>query len=63
MEESFRYTEQKFNVGLVTPVDYNASKSQLLRAQSDLAQAKYEYIFKTKVIDFYRGMPLSLNNQ
>ena len=63
MEESFRYTEQKFNVGLVTPVDYNASKSQLLQAQSDLAQAKYEYIFKTKVLDFYRGIPLSLNTK
>jgi len=63
MEESFRYTEQKFNVGLVTPVDYNASKNQLLKAQSDLAQSKYEYIFKTKVLDFYRGIPLSLNNK
>jgi outer membrane protein len=63
MEEAFRYTEQKFNVGLVTPVDYNASKNQLLKAQSDLAQSKYEYIFKTKVLDFYRGIPLSLNNK
>lgn len=61
MEESFRYTEQKFNVGMVTPVEYNAAKSQLLNAQSDLAQTKYEYIFKTKVLDFYRGIPLSLN--
>ena len=59
MEESFRYSEQRFDVGLVTPVDYNASKNQLLKAQSDLAQAKYEYIFKTKVLDFYRGIPLS----
>jgi outer membrane protein len=62
MEESFRYTEQKFNVGLVTPVDYNAAKTQLLKAQSDLAQAKYEYIFKTKVLDFYKGIPLNLAN-
>ncbi|MCD4769746.1 MAG: TolC family protein [Bacteroidales bacterium] len=62
MEESFRYTEQKFNVGMVTPVEYNAAKSQLLNAQSDLAQTKYEYIFKTKVLDFYRGIPLSLND-
>jgi outer membrane protein len=61
MEESFRYTEQKFNVGMVTPVDYNASKSQLLNAQSDMAQSKYEFIFKTKVLDFYKGLPLSLN--
>jgi outer membrane protein len=60
-EESFRYTEQKFNVGMVTPVDYNASKTQLLKAQSDMAQAKYEYIFKTKVLDFYKGIPLNLN--
>ena len=61
-EESFRYTEQKFNVGLVTPVDYNAGKTQLLNSQSDMAQAKYEYIFKTKVLDFYKGVPLNLNN-
>lgn len=60
-EESFRYTEQKFNVGMVTPVDYNAAKTQLLKAQSDNAQAKYEFLFKTKVLDFYKGLPLKLN--
>lgn len=60
-EESFRYTEQKFNVGMVTPVDYNAAKTQLLNAQSDMSQAKYEFIFKTKVLDFYKGIPLNLN--
>ena len=60
-EESFRYTEQKFNVGMVTPVDYNAAKTQLLNAQSDMAQAKYEFVFKTKVLDFYKGLPLTLN--
>jgi outer membrane protein len=59
--ESFRYTEQKFNNGMLTPVDYNAGKTQLLKAQSDMAQAKYEFIFKTKVLDFYKGIPLNLN--
>jgi outer membrane protein len=60
-EESFRYTEQKFNVGMVTPVDYNAAKTQLLKSQSDMTQSKYEFVFKTKVLDFYKGMPLKLN--
>ncbi|MCK4345791.1 MAG: TolC family protein [Bacteroidales bacterium] len=60
MEESFRYTEQKFNVGLVNSVEYNTSKNQLTRTQSDLLQAKYEFIFKTKVLEFYRGNPLTL---
>lgn len=62
-EESFRYTEQKFNVGMVTSVDYNASKNQLLTAQSNMSQAKYEFIFKTKVLDFYKGIPLTLDNK
>ena len=61
-EESFRYTEQKFNVGMITPVDYTAAKTQLLNAQSEMSQAKYEFIFKTKVLDFYKGLPLNLNN-
>lgn len=60
-EESFRYTEQKFNVGMITPVDYNAAKTQLLNAQSENSQAKYEFIFKIKVLDFYKGLPLNLN--
>ncbi len=62
-EESFRYNEQKFDVGMITPVDYNASKTQLLNAQSDMAQAKYEFIFKIKVLDFYKGLPLHLNDK
>jgi len=60
-EESFRYTEQKFNLGMVTSVDYNTAKSQMLRSQSDMSQAKYEFIFKTKVLDFYKGLPLTLD--
>lgn len=61
MQESFRYTEQRFNVGMVTPVEYNTAKAQLLNAESELAQSKYEYIFKIKVLDFYKGLPLELN--
>ncbi|MFL5765154.1 MAG: TolC family protein [Bacteroidia bacterium] len=57
-EESFRYTEQKFDVGMLNTNDYNTSKNKLIKAQSDLLQAKYEYIFKTKVLDFYQGKPL-----
>ena len=58
MQESFKYTEQKFNVGMVNTNDYNDSKNKLIKAQSDLLQSKYEYVFKTKVLDFYQGKPL-----
>lgn len=58
--ESFRYTEKKFNVGLVNSVDYNVAKTDFTRAQSDLLQAKYEYILRTKILDFYKGIPIEL---
>jgi outer membrane protein len=58
MQESFKYTEQKFNVGMVNTTDYNTAKNKMAKAQSDLLQAKYEYVFKTKVLDFYQGKPL-----
>jgi len=60
MEESFKYTEKKFEVGLVNTVDYNAAKNQLITTQSDLLQAKYDFIFKTKILNFYRGEPITL---
>ena len=58
--EAFKYTEQKFNVGLVTSVDYNLAKNELLKARSELLISKYNYIFKVKVLDFYTGKPFTL---
>ena len=60
MEEAFRYVEEKFNVGMVNSVDYNLQKNQLTAAQSQLLQAKYEFIFRTKILDFYNGLPIEL---
>src|SRR4030042_6560802 len=59
-EEAFNYTQQKFDVGLINYVDYNISKNELLKANSELLQAKYEYIFKIKILDFYMGKPIVL---
>jgi outer membrane protein len=55
MQESFRNIQQKYDVGMVNFVDYSTSKNQLTLAQSQMLQAKYSYIFKTKVLEFYKG--------
>jgi outer membrane protein len=60
MKEAFRYSEEKFSVGLVNAVEYNTAKTKLAKTESDLLQAKYEFIFRTKILDFYRGLPLTL---
>jgi len=59
-EESFRYTQNKFNIGLVTALDFTTAKNKLAQVETDLLQAKYELIFKTKILEFYKGLPLKL---
>ena len=58
-EESFRYTSEKFNVGLANAVDFTVAKNLLIKSQSDLLRAKYNYIFTLKILDFYKGESLS----
>lgn len=60
LNESFKYTEQKFNVGMVNALDYNTAKNQLNNAESDLLSAKYDFIFKLKILEFYLGKTLTL---
>nr|MDA3780698.1 TolC family protein [Bacteroidales bacterium] len=62
-KESFRYTQQKFNVGMLNSTDYNNSKNQLAKAKSELLQAKYEYIFKKNILNFYQGNKIKLSNE
>jgi outer membrane protein len=60
-QEAFKYTQQKYDVGLLNSIDYNDAKNKLAKANSDLLQAKYEFVFRVKVLDFYQGKPLTLN--
>ncbi|KAA3642653.1 MAG: TolC family protein [Bacteroidetes bacterium] len=58
---SFNYTKQRFDVGMLNSFEFNNEKNRLNNAESELLQAKYEYIFKTKVLDFYQGKAISFN--
>ncbi|OJV21573.1 MAG: hypothetical protein BGO30_02410 [Bacteroidetes bacterium 41-46] len=60
MEESFRYVQQKFDVGVLNATDYTVAKNNLFRSRSDYLQAKYQFIFQEKIIDFYKGNPITL---
>jgi outer membrane protein len=60
LEEAFRMVQQRFNVGAVNSVDFQVAQNNLFNAQADLLNAKYEYIFRVKVLDFYLGNPITL---
>jgi outer membrane protein len=55
---SFEYAQEKFNAGVISAFDFNSSKTRLYAAESNLLQAKYDYVFKLKVLDYYQGIPL-----
>ncbi len=57
-EQSFTYAQQKYNVGAISTFDYNNAKTRLQNAQGNLVQAKYDYVFKLKVLDYYQGKEL-----
>jgi len=48
-------SEKKYNVGVMTATDFLIQKNNLTQAMSNLIQAKYDYIFKSKILDFYQG--------
>ena len=57
-EEAFRATQQRFENGAANATDYELAENNLFQARSDLLRAKYNYIFKLKVLDFYQGKPI-----
>lgn len=58
-KEAFNVIEQRYSVGLVNSLDYNQAQTNLNKAQFDQIQAQYDFIFRSKVIDFYLGNPLT----
>ncbi|MBP7497024.1 MAG: TolC family protein [Bacteroidales bacterium] len=56
--EAFKYSEERFNAGLINFVDYNDAKIRLEKAQAEMMQAKYDCIFKIKLLEFYFGKPI-----
>ena len=58
-EEAYRMNKQRFDLGSLSYVEYQISENDLFQAKSDLTRAKYNFIFKKKVLDFYQGKTIS----
>jgi len=59
-EDAFRLVQAKYENGKATITEFNESRNQLLKTQSDRVQATYEYLFQSKLLDFYRGSALEM---
>jgi outer membrane protein len=60
LKNAYEDTSARFLLGAVNSFDFIQSKQRYESAQSENIRAKYDYIFKLKVLEFYFGLPLSI---
>jgi len=58
--EASNLSDERFKQGVINSVDYLVSKTNLIVAESELLQSKYNLIVSYKIMDYYLGIPLSL---
>lgn len=59
-ETAFGYEEERAKAGRSTTFDFNDAKTRMERAAAELVQAKFELVFRRKILDYYQGAPLTL---
>lgn len=60
-EEAFRTARESYDQGVMTSFEFEQVRNRLISAQSTLANSKFNFVFKSKLLEFYYGIPISLD--
>ena len=60
MQAAFNNTEKRHSLGAINALELTTAKTNLDTAENDLIVARYDYLFKLKILDFYQGKELRL---
>ena len=58
---AYDYSKERYEVGLMNAFDFSQAQSRVDNAEADVVRTKYDYIFRLKVLEFYFGLPITLN--
>ena len=58
-QDAFALVQAKYEQGKATITEFNEARNNMLKAESDLTQARYEYLYQTALIRFYQGKPMT----
>lgn len=61
LEETFRAVQNQYSLGAANFTDFQVASNNLFRAKSDLVRAKYDFIFKNKILEFYKGNSITID--
>lgn len=59
-KEAFTYAEERYGAGKSTVFEFSEAKTKYAQSLSEQTQAKYSFIFRVKILDFYNGIPITL---
>lgn len=57
---SLKYAQERYDIGKSTAFEYSEAKTKLLTSRSERIRAKYDFIFRAKILDFYQGKPIDV---
>lgn len=60
-EEALNYAKERYDVGMINVFELNQAQTLSVNAQSDVLRAKYDYLFRVKILEYYFGMPIFQN--
>lgn len=58
-KEAFKNAQESYNSGVMNSFEFEQVRNRLVNAEANLINAKYNFVFTTKVLDFYLGKPLT----
>jgi outer membrane protein len=59
-QKSFEYSQKRYNVGMLNTIDLLTNENNFFRAKIEVLYAEFDYVFKMKVLEFYKGMGIKL---
>ncbi len=57
---AYEYARERFEVGLMNSFDYSQAQARVDNAEAEVVRSKYAYIFRLKILEFYFGIPITL---
>ena len=58
-QSAFNYAKERYDVGMMNAFDFKQAQTLYANAQSEVLRTKYDYIFRTKIVEFYFGIPIT----
>ena len=58
--EAFKYAQERYQLQMISVYEYSEAQTRLFASRSEQVQAKYDFLFRTKILDFYRGVEMGL---